>query len=675
MLGVMISPLGWGILGTGSIARAFAHGVQTSLHGCLKAVASRDGERAGEFASRYSIPRWHGSYEALLADPAVEAVYVAVPHPWHAEWSIKAAEAGKHILCEKPLGLNRWQAATIFEAGRRNNVLVMEAFMYRCHPQIAQVRRWLAEKAIGEVRMIQAEFAFGGGTGPVDDQSRLYNNALGGGGILDVGCYPVSLARLVAGEALGRRFADPLEVKAVGHLGATGVDEYAAALLRFEGGIVAQVATGVRLTLRNEAWIFGSDGWIHIPHPWVPLGREGVGQIPLHLHRHGQTETVECGSEVTLYGLEADAVAEALPNRQVPAMSWDDSLGNMATLDKWRGEIGLVYEAEKPLPQKVDVAGRPVSPRSGHNMKFGVIPGVAKPVSKFILGALISNGSYAKAQVLFDQWVESGGNTFDTGHSYGSCDRIFGQWMQSRGLRDDLVVIAKGVHPPENRPEFISPQLDRILEHFGTDFVDIYIMHRDNEAVPVGEWMEALDREVKRGRLRVLGGSNWSLARFLEANAWARDHGCQELTILNNNLALAEMVDPVWGGCRHVSDPESRAQMQQHQIVHLSWSSTARGFFTDRFDPDRRENAELVRCWYSERNFQVKARAEELARRKNCAPINIAAAWVLHQPFPSFALIGPENPTEMNTQLPALDVELTPDEVSWLAMDGEANNG
>jgi predicted dehydrogenase/aryl-alcohol dehydrogenase-like predicted oxidoreductase len=665
----MASQLHWGIIGTGSIAQAFAFGLTTSKTGKLIAVASRSQASADKFGDKFDVPVRHASYQALLEDAQVQAVYIATPHPLHPEWAIKAAEAGKHVLCEKPMALNQWQAAKMFEAARAGGVACMEAFMYRCHPQIEALRQLLRDQAIGEVRIIRAAFSFGGGTGPVNADGRLFNNELGGGGIMDVGGYPVSMARLIAGEATGQPYADPIEVCGAGHVGQTNVDEYAAAVLKFPGDIIAEVASGVRVSMHEDVWIYGSDGRIHIPTPWVPNGRNGTGATEIHVHKGKELQTITSQSDVTLYGLEADALAAALPNQEVPHMSWGDTLGNMAALDQWRASVGTVYEAEKPRPCTVNLANRPIEPRAGHNMQYGQVPGLDKPVSKLIFGALTAHGSYAKAQVMFDQWLELGGNAFDTGAVYGPCDKIFGQWLNSRGVRDEVVIIGKGMHPPTTRPEQLSPQLDKILENFGCDCVDIYIMHRDHTDAPVDEWVDVLDAEVQRGRIKVFGGSNWTIERFAAANAYADKNGKQGCTVLNNNLALAHMVNPVWGGCLHVSDQASRQWMADHQVVHMSWSSTARGFFTDRSGPDKRDDPSLVKSWYSEENFQRKARAEELAKKKGCLPIHIAAAWVLHQPFASFALVGPETPTEMATLMPGLDIELTPEEVRWLAMD------
>ena len=168
-------------MATGGIAKAFAQGVQHSRLGTLAAVGSRSSEQARAFAAQFDIPNAHGSYEELLADPEVEAVYISTPHPFHAEWIVKAAEAGKHVLCEKPIALNHAEAMAAAEAARKHDVLLMEAFMVRCHPFIETLKDLIRDKVIGDVRLIQATFSFHGAFHP---EGRLFSNALGGGGIL-----------------------------------------------------------------------------------------------------------------------------------------------------------------------------------------------------------------------------------------------------------------------------------------------------------------------------------------------------------------------------------------------------------------------------------------------------------------------------------------------------------
>ncbi len=339
--------LNWGILSTGAIARTFAHGLTQSRTGRLVAVGSRSRESAAAFAGQFGLPTdgFHADYDSLLRDPRVEAVYIAPPHPFHAEWAVKAAKAGKHVLCEKPFAMNLAQAQAMFAAACQHRVFMMEAFMYRCHPQIRLLLDLLREGVIGEVKAIQAAFAFRGVDNP---DSRILNRELGGGGILDVGCYPVSFARLIAGAATGAPFQDPLLVQGTGHIGSSGVDEYAAAMLTFPGDIIAQVATGVRLAMDNAARIYGTLGRIVVEDPWAASrDKPAVTRITVHAHET-QTHTIEadCTCFAAEAGIVAEAVAKGMTEAPPPAMTWNDTLGNMRTLDAWRAAINLTYKAD-----------------------------------------------------------------------------------------------------------------------------------------------------------------------------------------------------------------------------------------------------------------------------------------------------------------------------------------
>ena len=212
----MGTPLRWGIIGTGKIAAAFAHALEHTDSGDLVAVASRTEANAERFGETHGVERRHATYEALVDDQGVDAVYVSTPHPMHAEWAIRCAEAGKHVLCEKPMTLNEADTMAVVEAARRNDVFLMEAFMYRCHPQTERLVELLRSGVIGDVKLVRATFGF---RGAYDPEERHLANALGGGGILDLGCYTVSMSRLVAAVALGVEVAEPREVHAVGHVG------------------------------------------------------------------------------------------------------------------------------------------------------------------------------------------------------------------------------------------------------------------------------------------------------------------------------------------------------------------------------------------------------------------------------------------------------------------------
>jgi predicted dehydrogenase/aryl-alcohol dehydrogenase-like predicted oxidoreductase len=656
--------LAWGILGAGSIARVFARGVIASDTGRLVAVGSRARQTADTFADQFDIPNRHGSYEALLADPEVQAVYIATLHPFHAEWAIKAAEAGKHVLCEKPLTINHPQAMAVVEAARENDVFLMEAFMYRCHPQTARLLELIRSGAIGEVQTIDATFSFDANP---DAESRIYAQEFAGGGILDVGCYAVSMARLIAGAANGTAFVEPIELKAVGRIGATRVDEYTAASATFPGGIVAQLAAGIHARGENVVRIVGSTGTILVPDPWTPSDEDpSTTRILVQTHADSSWRDVEIVAAKGLYAFEADTVAAHLAARQAPEMTWDDSLGNMAALDRWRAQIGLIYDIE--LPESVaPVANRRPAARGKREMSKGTIPGIDKPISRLVLGT-DNQLSMPHAAVMYDAFLELGGTCIDTAHVYvgGLSERLVGQWMVNRGVREHIVLLDKGAHTPYCTPEHLTKQLLVSLERLQTDYVDIYMLHRDNLEVPVGEFIEVLNEHQRAGRMRVFGASNWSIPRIEAAQEYARSHRLTGFGAVSNNVSLAEMVEAPWEGCMASSDTESLNWFTRTGMPLFPWSSQARGFFAGIAHPDNRSDPELVRSWYSPTNFARLARAEEMARARGVLPINIAAAYVLWLPFPTFPLVGPRTLRELSIAVQALDVTLTPREVRWL---------
>jgi predicted dehydrogenase len=346
----MSKPLNWGILNTGRIASCFARNLVRSRTGNLLAVASRDAATARKFAADVDAARPYGNYEDLLGDKDIDAVYISPPHPFHADYAIKALAAKKNVLLEKPLAINHGEAERIIDAARTSDVLLMEAFMYRCHPQTNRLIELLRAGTIGEIRSIRASFGY---NTPFDANSRVFRNALAGGGILDVGCYCVSMSRLIAGVSRERDFAEPLHISGAGHLGTTGVDEWAFALMTFSGDIIAQLATSVRLNQDNDVVIDGSKGRIRLPNPWVySQEKPEDGKIVVMLN--GQSETqINIEATVTSYTYEADVFGDAVlagkKQAPFPAMTWDDSVGNMKTLDRWRQSIGMTYNPEKGI--------------------------------------------------------------------------------------------------------------------------------------------------------------------------------------------------------------------------------------------------------------------------------------------------------------------------------------
>lgn len=335
--------LRWGILSTGKIARIFTREVAHSRTGRVVAVGSRTQASAETFAAEHGLAHAHGSYEALLANPEVDAVYVATPHSHHADLTVAAAKAGKHVLCEKPAALHLSEARRMIETARTHSVVFMEAFKYRCHPQIARTVELIRDGALGDVGLVQSAFGFHANYDPT---GRLWAKALGGGAIMDVGCYPASLVRLIAGAASGRPFLEPVSLTGVGRLHPeTGVDIYAAATLGFPNGVISQISCGIGLQQNKTACIYGTKGRLEIATPWRMDSDNGT-QLVLHRHNATAPEIIQIEAMASPFAVEADCFGEAVQagQREVLAMTPDDTLGNLATLERWCRAVGLNYE-------------------------------------------------------------------------------------------------------------------------------------------------------------------------------------------------------------------------------------------------------------------------------------------------------------------------------------------
>lgn len=439
-------------------------------------------------------------------------------------------------------------------------------------------------------------------------------------------------------------------------------------MLQFDNGIIAEVSCSVLVNQENARRILGSLGRIEVPNFWFANGDRAGGEGKIDIIRNdGTSETIITGKQRHLYSFEADAAVEAIrAGRQefaAPGMTWADSLGNARVLDKWRADAGIEYVVEKPATRTYTLTGRPLASGGGTIPKRS-IPGLTKTASVAALG-FEDFRSFASGAILLDAFWEKGGNVFNTGFIYagGYTERLFGDWHTSRGTRQQAVLIGKGAHSPLCYPDVIAKQLDVSLDRLKTDYVDVYFMHRDNTDVPVGEFVDAMDAEVKKGRIwycsaaRTQPGPHGRGDRLCEAHRQAPG-------ALSNNFALAEMINPIWAGCIAASDSDYKAWLTQHQIPNFSWSSQARGFFTDRAGRDKRDNAELVNTWYSDKNFGRRDRAIELANRLGKSPIHIALAYVLAQPFPSIPLIGPRTLAELDDSSEAFGISLTPEQLA-----------
>ena len=322
--------LRWGILGTAHINRALIPPLRASARNELVAVASRDPERGRAYAAEWGIPRAFGSYEALLADREIDVIYNSLPNSLHPTWTIKAAQAGKHVLCEKPLATTVEEVDAIAAAARQAGVVVAEAFMYRHHPQTLRVKELVDGGAVGRLRLVRGAFTFNL-TRPGD--VRL-DPALGGGSIWDVGCYPISFARLVVG-------AEPREVFGWQMTGPTGVDEVFAGQMRFPGEVYAQFDCGFRAPYRTFVEIVGSEGSLTVPHPF----KVGLNE-QITITRDDAVETIPIPDQ-ELYLGEVEDMADAILLGKPPRVSLADSRGNVAAI------LALLQSAREGKPVKV----------------------------------------------------------------------------------------------------------------------------------------------------------------------------------------------------------------------------------------------------------------------------------------------------------------------------------
>ena len=333
----------WGILGTGNIARQFAAGVLASRTGWISAVGSRSAASAREFGYAFRVPSQWGDYQTVLKDPFVGAVYIALPNSMHHEWTIKALRAGKHVLCENPIASNAAEAEEMFDVARENGRVLVEAFMYRSHPQTLAVIEAVRRGVIGELRLIRTSFCFR--TMKIDGNIR-FSRELAGGALMDIGCYCVNFSRMVAG-------GEPTDVTVTGKLHASGVDELAAGTMTFANGIVASFTCGMTLHADNTAYLCGSEGFIEIPVPWKPPRENGGFMIarstPPRMDSAGKAlpappprERVVVNVNEDLYGIEADDFAACVAGQRNPRVTREDSVGNMRVLDEMRKRLSVV---------------------------------------------------------------------------------------------------------------------------------------------------------------------------------------------------------------------------------------------------------------------------------------------------------------------------------------------
>ena len=309
-----MKPVRWGILSTAHINRLLIPGALASPRVDLWAVASRDLVRAEEYARRWEIPTAYGSYEELLADPSIEAVYISLPNTLHVEWSVRAVEAGKHVLCEKPFSRHPSEVEAAFDAAERAGRLLSEAFMYRHNPQTARIVSLVESGAIGELRLVRSVFSYS----LYDPDNIRLRPEVEGGALMDVGCYCVSASRLLGGE--------PDALAALAWFGETGTDWVFEGMMRFPGDVLAQFYCGTALPGADELEVIGSEGSLFVDDPWhcrVPV---------IEVRREGEVERIELES-VDSYRLELENVSDAIRGEGELLLGREDAMGQAVALE------------------------------------------------------------------------------------------------------------------------------------------------------------------------------------------------------------------------------------------------------------------------------------------------------------------------------------------------------
>ena len=656
----------WGILGTGAIAKAFAEAIQET-EGDLIAVASNTKQRAEEFVKDYQCEPVEG-YHNLISNPAINAVYVATPHTSHFELSAECLRNKKAVLCEKPMTMNATETMALIDLSRKHNTLLMEAFMYKIHPQTQKIISLVKDRLQGPLQ-IKANFCF---SVDVPETHRLVNKDLGGGSILDIGCYPTSISRYVVGAINNKGFMNPISFKAEGELNSQGIDLNASAKLKFEDGSVAEIKSATNKQTETDVVISDNQLSLIVNQPWhCGEFTDRKSDIRI-LNKDGTEEKYEIETEKGLYAIQIDHFSELFNNRSIESLliPHNDSHGNMISLDSWRKELKVFYKEDRGETRKTPIIP---SDKQRESLPISRIPGINKDLSRVVFGCDNQSDSN-HAFAMFDHFFSQGGNVFDTAYIYneGKSDLYLGSWIDARGLREEVVVLGKGAHTPDCTPDKIRPQLDETLSRMSASYLDIYCLHRDNEDLPVEGFIDTLNELKDEGLVSVFGASNWSLKRFKEANDYALSTGKEPFTVLSNNFSLAHMNNPVWPGCFSCSEDDYLKYLTDNQISIFPWSSQARGFFLDTqeftalahvADPNREEQD---RVWGSADNLERRKRCFDLAEEKDVDPIQMALAFVLNQDFPSFPLIGPRNFFETESSLQATQIEVSSEEISWL---------
>ena len=661
----------WGIIGTGSIANAFAHSIKHCNHSELIAVFGRNKETLQTFSQKFDVAGIN-EIDELVVSNSIDAIYIATPHSSHFEYALLAIKNNKHVLCEKPIAMNHIESMVLFGLAKDCGVFLMEAYMYRTHPQTFNILKNI-ESLCGTNENVKINSSFGFHA-EIPKDHRLRNPMLGGGAIMDVGCYPLSMSKLLAGHILNKPYADPMSIEASGNLDETGVDSNSKARILFSENIEANISCAINEVYENNLEIISGDYKLCVSQPWhCGQFQDGYSSIKVY-SKNKLVDEISYKDEVGLFTREIDHASECILNNKLESdlISHADSQSIMLWLDKWRKELGIKCPHEsKETSQLIKSKFFSTQNKKLEGIK---IDGFDKDFSRLVLGC-DNQTSDIHAFAMFDYFYGAGGRVFDTAYIYnnGMGDKYLGNWINSRDVQEEVLVLGKGAHTPDCRPECIKPQIIESLERLNLDKIDIYCLHRDNNDIPVSEFIDVLDEIKAEGLINKIGASNWKLDRFKQARDFALKENKEPFTILSNNFSLAKMIDPVWPGCVAI-DNNFLDYIEQNNIILFPWSSTARGFFIKKKEiatSDHFSNPSMdeeKRVWHSEANLKRREICFNIAAERNVEPIEIALAYVIQSSKIIFPLIGPRTINELNSSIFATSVNLSDEEIEQLSI-------
>ena len=667
-----MSKVRWGIIGSGSIANAFAHSIKHSQNSELIGVFGRNQNNLDNFSSKFGIKAYQ-NIEDLISSTKIDAIYIATPHNTHYEYSLLAIKNKKHILCEKPITINHLESMVLLTLAKEAEVFLMEAYMYRVHPQTLNILDNLSifDNTKNKIT-ITSSFGF---SADLPKSHRLRNLHMGGGAILDVGCYPLSMAKLIAGRFNGLSFADPKSINAKGRLDSTGVDLQSEAHIVFSNNIEAYIKCAIDEDYSNDLKISDGTKDLVVSQPWhCGQFQDGNSSVDIYKDKKLYKE-IPFKDEVGLFTREIDHASECIINNKLESqyISHLDSQSNMLWLDIWRKSLNIncpFSELQKsPIPESKFYSFQ------NSKLQQTSLSRIDKLGSRLALGC-DNQTSALHAFTMFDHFYGSGGRIFDTAYIYnnGKGDKYLGDWINSRNIENEIIVLGKGAHTPECSPEFIRPQILESLDRLKINKIDIFCLHRDNPNIPVAEFMDALNEVRSEGLIGSLGASNWELDRFSKAREYSAANNKEAFSVLSNNFSLADMVDPVWPGCVGTND-EYLNYLTDNKIMLFPWSSQARGFFIKKKEITSNEHfsnpslEEEIRVWHDVKNLKRREKCFEIAESRNVQPIQVALAYVIQKSPLIFPLIGPRTIMETNSSIAATKLNLSEDEMNELSIN------